>query len=133
MIRQVPSNKEIPLTPYHEVTIRGPRRPETPIEALMQAAPGEDVRESVEELQPFREAVASCIDQLNEQERFIIDAVNTEMISLEELGERLGVTKTHAWRLRNSAMDSLRKIMLQDPTVLERLRNNDETTDYGGI
>lgn len=133
MICQVPSNKEVPLTPYHEVTIRGPRRPETPIEALMQAAPGEDIRESVEELQPFREAVANCIDQLNEQERFIIDAVNTEMISLEELGERLGVTKTHAWRLRNSAMDSLRKIMLQDPTVLERLKNNDETTDYGGI
>jgi len=132
-MRQVPSNKEVPLTPYHEVTIRGPRRPETPIEALMQAAPGEDVRESVEELQPFREAVASCIDQLSEQDRFIIDAVNTEMISLEELGERLGVTKTHAWRLRNSAMDSLRKIMLQDPTVLERLRNNDETTDYSGI
>ena len=129
----MPSNKEVPLTPYHEVTIRGPRRPETPIEALMQAAPGEDVRESVEELQPFREAVASCIDQLSEQDRFIIDAVNTEMISLEELGERLGVTKTHAWRLRNSAMDNLRKIMLQDPTVLERLRNNDETTDYGGI
>lgn len=99
----------------------------------MQAAPGENIRESVEELQPFREAVASCIDQLNEQDRFIIDAVNTEMISLEELGERLGITKTHAWRLRNSAMDSLRKIMLQDPTVLERLRNNDETTDYGGI
>lgn len=99
----------------------------------MQAAPGEEIKESIEELQPFREAVASCIDQLNEQDRFIVDAVNTEMISLEELGERLGVTKTHAWRLRNSAMDNLRKIMLQDPTVLERLRNNDETTDYGGI
>ena len=133
MIRQVPSNKEVPLTPYHEITIRGPRRPETPLEALMQAAPGEDIRESVEELQPFREAVAQCIDKLDAQDRFIIDAVNTEMVSLEELGKRLGVTKTHAWRLRNSAMDNLRKIMLQDPTVLERLRNNDETTDYGGV
>ena len=133
MIRQVPSNKEVPLTPYHEITIRGPRRPETPLEALMQAAPGEDIRESVIELQPFREAVADCIDKLDAQDRFIIDAVNTEMVSLEELGKRLGVTKTHAWRLRNSAMDNLRKIMLQDPTVLERLRNNDETTDYGGV
>ena len=133
MIRQVPTNKEVPLTPYHEITIRGPRRPETPLEALMQAAPGEDIRESVIELQPFREAVADCIDKLDAQDRFIIDAVNTEMVSLEELGKRLGVTKTHAWRLRNSAMDNLRKIMLQDPTVLERLRNNDETTDYGGV
>ena len=133
MIRQVPSNKEVPLTPYHEITIRGPRRPETPLEALMQAAPGEDIQESVVELQPFREAVAGCIDKLDAQDRFIIDAVNTEMVSLEGLGKRLGVTKTHAWRLRNSAMDNLRKIMLQDPTVLERLRNNDETTDYGGV
>lgn len=99
----------------------------------MQAVPGEEIRESVEELQPFREAVANCIDQLNEQDRYIIDAVNTERISLEELGERLGVTKTHAWRLRNSAMENLKKIMVQDPTVLERLRKNDATTDYGGV
>jgi DNA-directed RNA polymerase specialized sigma24 family protein len=133
MIRQVPSNKEVPLTPFHEVTIRGPRRPETPMEALMQAVPGEEIKESVEELQPFREAVANCIEQLNEQDRYIIDAVNTERISLEELGERLGVTKTHAWRLRNSAMENLKKIMVQDPTVLERLRKNDATTDYGGV
>ena len=82
MIRQVPSNKEVPLTPYHEITIRGPRRHETPLEALMQAAPGEDIRESVEELQPFREAVAQCIDKLDAQDRFIIYAVNTEMVSL---------------------------------------------------
>jgi DNA-directed RNA polymerase specialized sigma24 family protein len=133
MIRQVPSNKEVPLTPFHEVTIRGPRRPETPMEALMQAVPGEEIKESVEELQPFREAVANCIEQLNEQDRYIIDAVNTERISLEELGERLGVTKTHAWRLRNAAMENLKKIMVQDPTVLERLRKNDATTDYGGV
>ena len=133
MIPTVPSNKEVHLTPFHEVTIRGPRRPETPMEALMQAVPGEEIRESVEELQPFREAVADCIEQLNEQDRYIIDAVNTERISLEELGERLGVTKTHAWRLRNSAMENLKKIMVQDPTVLERLRKNDATTDYGGV
>lgn len=133
MIPTVPSNKEVHLTPLHEVTIRGPRRPETPMEALMQAVPGEEIRESVEELQPFREAVADCIEQLNEQDRYIIDAVNTERISLEELGERLGVTKTHAWRLRNSAMENLKKIMVQDPTVLERLRKNDATTNYGGV
>lgn len=133
MMTSVPSNKDIPLTPYHEVTIRGPRKPETPMEALMQAVPGEEIMESVEELQPFREAVANCIDQLSEQDRYIIDAVNTERISLEELGERLGVTKTHAWRLRNSAQESLKKIMIQDPTILERLRKNDKTTDYGGV
>jgi DNA-directed RNA polymerase specialized sigma subunit len=133
MINQVANKKETPLNHYHELKIRGLRRPETQIEALMQTAPGQEIQESVEELQPFREAVAQCIEQLDEQDRFIIDAVNTEMVSLEELGKRLGVTKTHAWRLRNCAMDRLREIMLKDPKVLKRLRDNDATTDYGGI
>jgi hypothetical protein len=30
-------------------------------------------------------------------------------------------------------MDRLREIMLKDPKVLKRLRDNDATTDYGGI
>jgi hypothetical protein len=36
------------------------------------------------------------------------------------LGERLGISKTHAWRLRNAALDKLKLILLQNPTVLER-------------
>lgn len=56
----------------------------------MMAPAFEDVEESVQELQPLREAVADCIDQLNDQDRFIVDAVNSEMVSLEELGRRLG-------------------------------------------
>lgn len=94
----------------------------------MQAAPGEDTHESIVELQPFREAVVDCIEQLSEQDRFIIDAINTEMIPLDELGTRLGVTKTHAWRLKNTAMDNLRAIMLKNATIRERLILDDEET-----
>ena len=52
----------------------------------MMAAPLTDTEESVVELQPLREAVAECIEKLNEQDRFIIDAINSEMISLQALG-----------------------------------------------
>ena len=48
----------------------------------MMAAPMTDTQESVMELQPLREAVADCIEQLSEQDQFIIYAINSEMISL---------------------------------------------------
>lgn len=98
----------------------------------MMAGSGENTVESVQELQPFREAVASCIELLNEQDRYIIDAVNSEMISLEELGNRLGVSKPHAWRLRNAAYERLRLHLLDNEIVRERLGLED-TTDNGGF
>lgn len=124
-------NKEVSLNPYHASTLRGGRRPETPMEALMMAGIGEATIESVQELQPLREAIASCIEQLNEQDQFIIDALNSEMVSLQELGERLGVTKTHAWRLRNVAYERLQLILLQHPVIRERLGFDDETDNSG--
>lgn len=120
------------MTPYHEANLRGNRRPETPIEALMMAASGEGAVESVVELQPLREAIAECIEQLDDQDRFIIDAINSEMISLEELGKRLGVSKPHAWRLRNAAYERLRLHLLENKIIRERLGIED-TTDNGGF
>jgi len=125
-------NREVAMTPFHEANLRGNRRPETPIEALMMAASGEETVESVVELQPLREAIAECIEQLGEQDRFIIDAINSEMISLEELGGRLGVSKPHAWRLRNAAYERLRLHLLENPIIRERLGLED-TTDNGGF
>lgn len=95
--------------------------PDNPLEALMQTAPGEEPDRSIEELLPIREAVADCLDQLNEEDRWVIDSLNSEMISLQELGDRLGVTKTHAWRLRNRAYGRLQEILLTHPTIRKRL------------
>jgi DNA-directed RNA polymerase specialized sigma subunit len=120
------------MTPYYEANLRGNRRPETPIEALMMAASGENIVESVVELQPLREAIAECIEQLGDQDRFIIDAINSEMISLEELGGRLGVSKPHAWRLRNAAYERLRLHLLENQIIRERLGLEDEA-DNGGF
>lgn len=105
------------------------RRPETPIEALMMAPAFEDVKESVQELQPLREAVADCIDKLNDQDRFIVDAVNSEMVSLEELGKRLGVSKPHAWRLRNAAYERLAVHLRAHPYLSERFNLDEDESD----
>lgn len=95
-------------------------RPETFIEALMLST-DDNVEESIEELQPLREAVAACIEQLDAQDRFIVDAVNSEFVSLEELGKRLGVTKTHAWRLRNAAYARLQQHLTIHPVIRRRI------------
>jgi predicted DNA-binding protein (UPF0251 family) len=106
----------------HIETMRGHRRPETPIEALMMAGIGEDTVESVIELQPMREAVAQCIEQLDEQDQFIVNAVNSEMISYEELGQRLGVSKPHAWRLKNAAYEKLKHLLTMHPIIRRRVQ-----------
>lgn len=93
----------------------------------------EDTMESVIELQPLREAVASCIEQLDEQDRFIVDALNSEVISLQELGNRLGVSKPHAWRLRNAAYKRLQLLLLQNELIRERLGLYEDEADNGGI
>jgi DNA-directed RNA polymerase specialized sigma subunit len=100
--------------------------PQTEIQALMEAGPNREPAESLEELQPFREAVADCIDRLNAQDRFIIDALNSERVSLQELGDRLGVSRMHASRLRDAAFGRLRVIMAEHPAIRERLGFDDE-------
>lgn len=88
----------------------------------MMAGIGEDTVESVVELQPLREAVAQCIEQLSEEDQFIINAINSEMISFEELGERLGVSKPHAWRLKNAAYERLKYLLTMHPIIRRRIQ-----------
>ncbi len=87
----------------------------------MAAAPYNEPEESLEELQPFREAVAECMEQLSEQDRYIIDAINSERVTLQVLGDRLGISRMHASRLRDAAFGQLRDIMLTNPIILKRL------------
>jgi DNA-directed RNA polymerase sigma subunit (sigma70/sigma32) len=108
---------------FNETLVTGPggaSRPATALEALMSAMPGDEPAESVEEFLPVRDAINECVELLDEQDRFVIEAVFFECVSLDVLGERLGVSKTHAWRLRNAALDKLKIILLQNPVVLER-------------
>ena len=48
------------------------QRPRTAMEALMLSV-SDVIEESAEELQPLREAVAMCIEQLDEQDQFVVN------------------------------------------------------------
>jgi hypothetical protein len=91
------------------------------MEALMLSV-SDVIEESAEELQPLREAVAMCIEQLDEQDQFIINSVNSEFLSYEQLGKRLGVSKPHAWRLKNNAYARLQQLLTMHPLIRKKVR-----------
>ena len=112
----IPQDNNVFITSY-----LNKQRPQTMMEALMLSV-SDVVEESVEELQPLREAVAMCIEQLNEQDQFIVNAVNSEFISFDELGKRLGVSKPHAWRLKNNAYARLQQLLTMHPLIRKKVR-----------
>jgi hypothetical protein len=112
----IPQDNNVFITSY-----LSKQRPQTMMEALMLST-SNIIEESVEELQPLREAVAMCIEQLNEQDQFIVNAVNSEFISFDELGKRLGVSKPHAWRLKNNAYARLQQLLTMHPLIRKKVR-----------
>lgn len=112
----IPQDNNVFITSY-----LNKQRPQTIMEALMLST-SDTIEESVEELQPLREAVAMCIEQLNEQDQFIVNAVNSEFISFDELGKRLGVSKPHAWRLKNNAYARLQQLLTMHPLIRKKVR-----------
>jgi len=116
------NNREVPFLIDDLLAIAIPPRPEDDWQALMEAVPGNEPAESKTTLQPLREAVADCIDMLSEQDSFIINAMNSEQITYDELGKRLGVSLTHAWRLRNAAYKNLEQILERHEVIRQYLR-----------
>jgi len=112
----IPQDNNVFITSYVNK-----QRPNTAMEALMLSI-SDVIEESAEELQPLREAVAICIEQLDEQDQFIVNSVNSEFVSYDELGKRLGVSKPHAWRLKNNAYARLQQLLVMHPLVRKKVR-----------
>lgn len=96
-------------------------RPHTVLQALMEAAPDTAVAESVEECSVIHLAVAYAAECLSAEDTFVLNAKNSEDITFEELGERLGLSRTQSWRLYRRATHRLRYLLLNHPPVRERL------------
>ena len=112
----IPQDNNVFITSYVNK-----QRPNTAMEALMLSI-SDVIEESAEELQPLREAVAICIEQLDEQDQFIVNSVNSEFVSYDELGKRLGVSKPHAWRLKNNAYARLQQLLVMHPLIRKKVR-----------
>ena len=116
------NNREVPFDIDDLIAISLKPRPENEWQALMEAVPGNAPTESKDALQIIREAVVDCIDMLSEQDKYIIDAMNSEQITYDELDKRLGTSLTHAWRLRHAAYKNLEQILERHEVIRQHLR-----------
>ena len=81
--------RELPLDTEEIERIPDLTKPESFIQALMQTVPGENAAASNEEPNLIREALLDSMELMMDQDKFIIDAIYWEMITFEELGNRL--------------------------------------------
>lgn len=100
----------------HSVTIWHPAVP-TPMTALMQARPCHEPTDSIVDLLPLHEAVAACMEQLTDEDRYVLDAWHAEQITIRALAERMGLRKSYTYRLVKRAEARLRDACLVNPTI----------------
>lgn len=134
---------EIPVEFQDWSTVHGLQRPWSPLQALMEARPQMDPMDSVVGLQPLREAVAGCVDRLSPEDRFMLEATHVERVTVRALAERLGLHKSHTYRLVKRAELRLRDECLLEPVVLAYLGLTaaivptvgmaEETVDYSPV
>lgn len=94
--------------------------PDTPLQALMEAAPGCEPERSMEEIQLIREAVVDCWTTLSTKDAFILNAYDSERLSYSKLGKRLGCSKSQAEREHKAAYARLAPLLRSQPVIQER-------------
>jgi len=100
--------------------------PWDPIQALMECAPGDEPAVSKLELLALREAIADAIDALGERERWIVNALMVERLSLRSVARQLGMSKTFVAWLRDRAIGQLRCTLSNSPAVQAHLHGTTE-------
>ena len=84
-------------------------RPDTPLQALMEAQPYENPAADWESQHPTREYVADLVDGLCEEEQFVILAIFFERLSLRKIGLLLDRDKNWVARTRDTALQNMRE------------------------
>jgi len=92
-------------------------RPTTATEWLM--TPYKDTPNLDEE---HRDVVAHAVDNLTPRLRDALEGFFFERLSYAQIGQRLGVSKTHAWRLVRQATSILKTQLEHNPTIQRRYK-----------
>lgn len=106
------------------------KRAETPYEALMSCAPGDEPEQSQLELFAVKEAIADAFDVLTEEEAWVFNGVVSEGLSYRTLARQLNASKSSIFRTKKRAVRKLQQALQNHPAVvmqLERLERNGKT------
>jgi DNA-directed RNA polymerase specialized sigma24 family protein len=105
------------------------RRPFSPIEALMSAAPGEAVETSQMEMLALRDLLSDAIDALPPRHRWVLEQNLIARIPVRTLGDWMGLGKSYVWMLKEEALAMLRESLQDHPTIQAYLHRHEETDE----
>jgi DNA-directed RNA polymerase sigma subunit (sigma70/sigma32) len=97
------------------------KRPTTPMQALMQAAPGQPIETSQMELLGLREVLSDAFDQLTSEEQWLLNALLIEKRPLRRLARESGIPKTSLARIRDTTLAKLRASLSDDTVIVDYL------------
>lgn len=119
------SRREIPVSPLEDpdwdgfqmAWVEDPHRPETDIQALMEAAPFQEPERSKRERLALRDTLADAIDSLEPIEQWIFEATVIERRSYRQVARDIGYSKSSIHRIRDRAIRKLQEILREDENV----------------
>ena len=95
--------------------------PVTVVDALVGLAPFEEPQESQEERHELRELVTQAVEDLPEDERWLIEMLFLTRLSLRFVAKVTGIPKTSLARERDMILAKLRAQLRDHPSVREKL------------
>lgn len=119
------SKREIPLDVDVILDMASDYQPENEWQSLMEAPPGTEPRTPKSRINEAVEIVRDCVEMLLDQDRYVVQAIHYERITYEELGDRLGCSAPHAWRLVQIAQRHLGELLLLDGRIKNLLGDDD--------
>jgi hypothetical protein len=96
-------------------------RAATPMEALVEAAPGAAIDMSAVELLSLRSILADAMDLLDVEERELVNAYFIECRQLRVLAREWGIPKTTLFRRRDDVLVILRTALSAHPLIVAYL------------
>lgn len=107
-----------------EETIAVERRPETPLQALMETIPGDEPDSSQIELLALRDLLADTLEEvLTDSELYVFNALVVERLSVRQLEKRISIPKSTIHRYHQQALKKLREALADHPLVAARLHS----------
>lgn len=66
------------------------------------------------------------MEMLTEKDRYVIDAMNSERITLRELADRMSLSTSQVWRLEKAAHANLKQLLVRHQVIRDYLGLDDE-------
>jgi RNA polymerase sigma factor (sigma-70 family) len=102
------------------------RAPDTELQALMEAVPGETTEDSRASRYDLLYAILDALDSLSEREQYIFAAHTYERLSIRKIAVQLGCSKSAMHRELVGIRNRLQALLDISPTVRLHLRYHDE-------